>query len=892
MNLKQSCIHSSSAQNATPPSQRRPRRFRVALILLLVATCVGAICFLSASIGTKPSRAEEIARELKKEARELGFENALSALTECHTHSIGHDSYFRFQQNYHGLPVYGRTVVYATDQHGDRLSLTHNVQDIPDSLDLTPTITPEQASESICTFLAGSSEGDISVTLSEDALCIYDLDISARLAYILLHGTLELVVDAHSAEVLHCRSVVYNANASYSFSDDSLRVARLDNGDYYLKDEDTDTYVYSANGRTFYDLANSAANPAVLQLITSPDEVFGNGNDSVDTDSIRKAKDFLDCANSIRQFYVDLNGKPVINKTVLIFDDLLGGDSSNSCAWYPELHYILDSPQPVSDNLMEKVGNIILGTTHSANPSQYLDIIAHEYTHVVSSKIVSFSGNNPETGAIKEALSDIFGELIQAEILGIEPDWEIVNRTIYNPDEHGYPITRNDKIVILDSYIFVDPIGTRSDLSHGYSTIISHTAFRMWEGLPNVRNSNISAAQLAELWYRAMLMMPSNADFQDCRTVITLAAEAMGLNPNQLLCITTAFDNADIVSREDSDGYRYVADDTCELQLFGDNMERFYDFTITVERQWDPSDPFSADEFLFTTSFTQEDVCMLSLTEGLYTITLTNDIDTSQTMSMLINVSNDGSDLFHIYTGFRDPSASEVTQPTSSTDIPGTETDPNYELVLWDRSYTDENGTTWMSYYYEYLVLQGTSPGIQKINDFLYLKAHEFMTKRTDEQIQEAYYFPYSDIRYNIVDTVTSSITYWDNGVIAVKISEEYYGGGSQTFLTSYGFVFDEETGEELTLMQLVDMDEPTLLWEMRDLTWEYINNQFGFLVADNARQVLDSFTMEYFDFTISDGQIFLKVNDIYSLVNANFNTITVPTGWYISDLRGSTSNP
>ena len=92
---------------------------------------------------------------LKSKGEGLGYENALSELTEIHSVTVSGDSYYRLQQNYRGIPVYGRTVVYAADENGSQLLVTQNIQDIPSGLDLNPTARLEDMQYALLEYLAG-----------------------------------------------------------------------------------------------------------------------------------------------------------------------------------------------------------------------------------------------------------------------------------------------------------------------------------------------------------------------------------------------------------------------------------------------------------------------------------------------------------------------------------------------------------------------------------------------------------------------------------------------------------------------------------------------------------------------------------------------------------------
>ena len=113
--------------------------------------------------------AEEAQAWLVEQKEELGLENALSELKETSTAEVSGDHYYRFEQNYEGIPVYGRAIVVAVDQDGNVASVTGNATDVAEDLNLTPSITKEQAVENIQQYA--------SETLG---MCIRLKDISVR----------------------------------------------------------------------------------------------------------------------------------------------------------------------------------------------------------------------------------------------------------------------------------------------------------------------------------------------------------------------------------------------------------------------------------------------------------------------------------------------------------------------------------------------------------------------------------------------------------------------------------------------------------------------------------------------------------------------------------------
>ena len=123
------------------------------------------------------SDTEEAVAYIEKLRNECEYENALSELTEKVTTTVDGDTYYRLQQNYKGLPVYGRTVVCVADENGKVVSVNGNVSDVEQNIDLIPKATLEQLEESVKTYAADEIQIEnvdkISLTLDDSNLCIY-----------------------------------------------------------------------------------------------------------------------------------------------------------------------------------------------------------------------------------------------------------------------------------------------------------------------------------------------------------------------------------------------------------------------------------------------------------------------------------------------------------------------------------------------------------------------------------------------------------------------------------------------------------------------------------------------------------------------------------------------
>lgn len=586
---------------------------------------------------------------LSSRAEDLGYENALSELTELHSTTVSGDSYYRLQQNYQGIPVFGRTVVYAADEKGEHLAVTQNVQDISGGLNLNPTVTLEEVQGQLLTYLAETypdspwaSGGEVlpEVQLDSESLCIYNLDGTDHLAYELYVEGLCLLADAHTGQVLHAYPMIRSATATFGFSDDVLEVPQLPTGEYVLKDEEYGIYVYSAEGKTYWTPDPFSLDVDVLKQVRSENAQFGETgtlfeqDDTVDFISMIHAKESLYCVRGVSGYFTDLMNGPQVEKMLLVYDDYITlkyrGD--NAGGGILSAKTLLGTPLFDSDDPNEKVAVLILGTQHSDIPENSLDVIAHEYTHIVTARTVNWTDGSKQNKALDEAFSDIFGELVQADIEKRDPDWNHGgHRYLDDPYKNNYPVK------IGDTY----PSDT--DFAHGASTIISHTAYLMWNGFDGTASQKLSTEELAQLWYRTMLMLPSDADFADCRYAVEMAAEAMGLSDSQKRCIQQAFDNAGIAKMSEDPNVDFQVADVFTVNIWEPDNTRCEDCDVTVRKAVEVYGPVLPMDAPIRWNSSNSEQCHLKLDPGYYTLTVQVHGEPGETKKYTIQVMPDDS---------------------------------------------------------------------------------------------------------------------------------------------------------------------------------------------------------------------------------------------------------
>jgi Zn-dependent metalloprotease len=167
-----------------------------------------------------------------------------------------------------------------------------------------------------------------------------------------------------------------------------------------------------------------------------------------------------------------------------------------------------------------------------------LDVVAHELAHGVTQYTANLVYQD-EPGALNEALSDIFGESVEAFATGAT-DWLVGSqltepiRDMADPTRFGDPATYSNFIV--------------TDLDHGgvhsNSGIINHAFYLLAEGLDDA----IGLRDAERIFYQALAFhLVANSRFIDARlAAVSAARELFGEDSPQALRTAAAFDAVEI----------------------------------------------------------------------------------------------------------------------------------------------------------------------------------------------------------------------------------------------------------------------------------------------------------------------------------------------------------
>lgn len=655
-------------------NHKRNRRFRVFIIIILILSAilggVGIGILAARIVGNSNSvpeihSAEEAIAYAKELGTDLGYKNAMSELTEKVTTEFDGDCYYRLQQNYRGIPVYGHTLVYVTGENGRVTSISGNLEDVYQQIDLEPSITQSQIEESIFDYLQNdlgyTNIDDFDVELaSDDCLLIYQSpdDHASHLAYCIQAGCYEILVDAHDAQVLFSDMLIRTATVigdlngqrqqyrSVCYSEDDNNVFRLDDNERLIK-----SYVIK---NKFNLLALGFVRADAINVAWEENE--SPSADAVDA-YVNTQIVYQYFAEKLKHKSADGLGKAEI-WVITGYDKV-----KNSEGEY--INYRDNAFSSASKDEGYMSVNFGIADDFDYSKSACIDWVAHEYMHGIE-KFHSAMYYSGESGAIMEGLSDIFGELAEAWHNEQAPNWFFSDssRDMVNPEGKQRPVR-------YKGTYWQDTADLKQDNGgvHINSTVISHAAYLMWNGIDGTNDAKeLSENELAELWYRAMLMMPSDCTFAECRILVELAAASMDLTDMQVQCIGEAFDTVGIKGAEDI-LVDYQIKPGCELSVLGTDGSAYDNYTVSISgsgiytyyQKNSPALYYGLSDYHTNSVVTNIDPFTLPTQEGAYTITISDNENPASSVSFVIDVSRENTkDILQIFTEFENQANIEL----------------------------------------------------------------------------------------------------------------------------------------------------------------------------------------------------------------------------------------
>lgn len=485
------------------------------------------------------SKPEEVARSfLVQYGKLFGLTNPATELTLMKTHQADRDrSFVRFQQVYDKIPVFGGELVVQVDSKNNILSANGEVLPAPD-VNPVPLISAEEARKKALTVVAKTYGMLPTEFIASDAtLWLYNPVLLGAPG--LRSTSLVWKVEVEPIDLLPIRECV--------LVDASLGVVVL----HFNQ-------VADVKNRATYDAQGTSNLPGVL-MRSEGDPPTGNA----DVDNA------YEYAGDVYDFYYTYHGRDSIDDQGM---ELVS--TVNFCPYMQPCPYA---------NAFWNGTQMVYGQGYSSAD----DVVAHEMTHGVT-QFTSRLFYYMQSGAINEALSDIWGEFVDLTngkgnddpsvrwLLGEDlPDGAI--RSLSDPTQFNLP----DRM--SSPYYYC---GTQDQGGvHTNSGVASKSAYLMVDGdsFNGYTVSGLGLEKTAKIWYEVQTnLLTSASDYQDLydylqQACINLIGTA-GITQEDCLQVKNAVDATEMNQPppECTSGEAPLCDSGCSPQdIFYDDLENY-----------------------------------------------------------------------------------------------------------------------------------------------------------------------------------------------------------------------------------------------------------------------------------------------------------------------------
>lgn len=434
-------------------------------------------------------------------AQVLGIENVNAEFSNCEVNTVFSNTYYRFQQEYKGIPVYGRSVIVAADKDGNSLSLSGNYLS-NGNLDISPKLDEKSAIEIIQQHYGNNA------VIKSRGLSVYSLNDSiSELAWKIYIQTEKLrevcFVSAENGKLIETIDQFNEYSNKEILDSIGAKYSAAGNAQIYLSDSSRAIVAVKASQQ---DIDSNIAVEELPKIICDADDECDEYVMALK--SLITAYDFFKDVLQLNSF--DGEG----GKINLIFCDKgVLNDNAKGNGHNEDGYLIIGTPDKIYS---KPIGNA-------------LDIVGHEYTHMVVHQIVDFA-NLVETVGLNEGIADIYGNLMEVKSYGDSNQvWQLGEKA-------GHSKYSMDDYKDMNSFDYSDTDG------HNNAAIISHAAYLMWKGIDGSDVFEpLSTEELAKLFYETLYTLPSDCTFSQFRALVQNTARYQDLSDKQRSCVSNAF---------------------------------------------------------------------------------------------------------------------------------------------------------------------------------------------------------------------------------------------------------------------------------------------------------------------------------------------------------------
>ena len=731
----------------------------------------------------------------------LGIDDAEKEFICINKSSIeGYDVY-RLQQVYEGYEVFGHQVIVTVDPDDDPYSVISDYQNVK-GLDLTPKLSADKVIEKVKDQKNDFGiDDEINITKLKDVIYIYDNKYTSLGYKLRIYGKnnksivdIIAIFDSKDGKLLYSSNFYSNESYYHNIKDGAkvVKDINLKGEDNKIKTLDISEY---GNAYQLYDIEKN------ISMYKYTSSLAKHNTDDLKP-SVRET--IVWNKNINPDFGIAVSAFDNIQDTYYYYQKEFSYESSNGKKNKIEAYYNYPNYSDNAGATYDKENNttyIVIGNSNSLTCGNYLDIIAHEYTHSVSKYKIDWSSK--QGGAINEAYSDIMGEVVENYITGSN-DWKIAGGNIR---DIIYPEKSKEKgkhIISFSEY-------NSSLEEHNASTLISHTAYLMNKGYENERaGAIIDMETLGKLWFYSMDIMPSNCSFEDCKWAVKKTADILGLSNPQKYCINRAFGDTGIPYLNTKYFYSVTEDFTLQIQYAGEELlSENYDITIyNTEKESYPIEP-DTDAVLHET--VKDNKHSFHLDTGEYMVTIHDNVyeNNDFTFGLIVSDAFKETITSHI---FKSDQIVRTYWINSSVYKPENNI---AEIVI-------ENESIWLdSINLENVSQAAVTTAINAwFEDVDFDGTLEFVvgpTQIVDGMSRSYYYDIYKFTDNNMVKMGASNTTY-SNGKASLTVTPSVYANSSNTHLDlikdkngKYHYIYNEESEHDTFPIYEVDFGGDTV---------------------------------------------------------------------------------
>jgi Zn-dependent metalloprotease len=466
-------------------------------------------------------------------------------------------THIKLQQQYMGLPVWGKEVLVHLDSSNSAYLIEGNVEPTP-TVSTTATITEAKAIELVSADLGETlTKSTSELVIHTDSLgimrLVYHITASAGLDrwQYFIDANQGIVVEKYydtKHEAITGSGTDLNG-ATQSFS------SWLYNSYYYMID--TSLAFHSTNPSL--PGSNGLGNIIILNL---NHQSYNNYNAAYyvkstsatsgwDTTAVTAVTNFRTVAN---YYYDTFSRSSFDNASHNIVAYIHVGQNYDNAFWQSDLQAIFFGD----------------GGTYFNSLVNGLDVMAHEYTHGITENTTNLEYKF-QSGALDEAISDIFACMIDRDDWTIAEDVTQISpgylRNLVNPHlgaDGELPATMSE---YQNMSINNDNGGV-----HVNCTIPTHAAYLIAEGLGT---GSIGRDKTEQIFYRAVTQhLTRQSDFEDCRTATIQSAEELyGEDSAEATAVAAGWDAVEVTdSTTDNDGSGDSSNDGTVDPIDGDDQ--------------------------------------------------------------------------------------------------------------------------------------------------------------------------------------------------------------------------------------------------------------------------------------------------------------------------------